>query len=136
MERHACRCRWLVCHRQLYRSVNGVRDETYSENATLSRSNSWQHTFENLDKYDENQQPYTYYAEEISVTVGAEKIDVVDDAFTVTLGDGTTLDFAVDYNTNPESDPNTTIITNRTAGQIAVTSIGGTREEKPPARNP
>ena len=106
---------------QLYRSVNGVRDETYSENATLSRSNSWQHTFENLDKYDENQQPYTYYAEEISVTVGAEKIDVVDDAFTVTLGDGTTLDFAVDYNTNPESDPNTTIITNRTAGQIAVT---------------
>ncbi len=106
---------------QLYRSVNGVRDETYSENATLSRSNSWQHTFENLDKYDEKQQPYTYYAEEISVTVGAEKIDVVDDAFTVTLGDGTTLDFAVDYNTNPESDPNTTIITNRTAGQIAVT---------------
>lgn len=104
---------------QLYRSVNGVRDETYSENATLSRSNSWQHTFENLDKYDENQQPYTYYAEEISVTVGAEKIDVVDDAFTVTLGDGTTLDFAVDYDHTRES--NTTTIINRTAGQIAVT---------------
>lgn len=104
---------------QLYRSVNGVRDETYSENATLSQGNSWRHTFENLDKYDEKQQPYTYYAEEISVTVGAEKIDVVDDAFTVTLGDGTTLDFAVDYDRT--SDPNTTTITNRTAGQIAVT---------------
>lgn len=106
---------------QLYRSANGVRDETYSQNATLPQGNSWRHTFEDLDKYDSDREEYTYYAEEISVTVDDKTIPVADDAFTVPLGDGTTLDFAVDYDRT--SEPNTTIITNRTAGQITVTKL-------------
>lgn len=103
---------------QLYRYVDEAEPTEVGEPISISKSNGWRHTFEDLDKYDSDREEYTYYAEEISVTVDDKTIPVADNAFTVTL-DGTTLDFAVDYDRT--SDPNTTIITNRTAGQIAVT---------------
>lgn len=115
---------------QLYRATeDDPTGEEYENPITLTAAGGWKYTWNDLDKYYEDDgeyKEYTYYVREVSISDGGE-INPLTEQGTIQVGD---TEFVVSYDTNKTNTAINTTITNRPVGTCSVEKVwwneGGT----------
>lgn len=118
---------------QLYRATeDDPTGEEYENPITLTAAGGWKYTWNDLDKYYEDDgeyKEYTYYVREVSISDGGETNPLTEQG-TIQVGD---TEFVVSYDTNKTNTAITTTITNRPVGTCSVKKVwwnqGGTTPE-------
>lgn len=123
--------KWTVTV-QLYRATGEGEptDEEHEvgEAVELTADKEWTHTWENLDKYDEEDEykAYNYYVREVSISDGSATNTLTEQG-TIQVGE---TEFVVSYDTTTNGTAITTTITNRPVGTCSVEKVwwnkGGT----------
>lgn len=115
---------------QLYRATeDDPTGEEYENPITLTAAGGWKYTWNDLDKYYEDDgeyKEYTYYVREVSISDGGETNPLTEQG-TIQVGD---TEFVVSYDTNKTNTAINTTITNRPVGTCSVEKVwwneGGT----------
>ena len=106
---------------QLYRTTGEGEptDEAYKDPVTLTAAGGWKHTWNDLDKYDDDGNEYTYYVREVSISDGSATNTLTEQG-TIQVGE---TEFVVSYDPNKTNTAITTTITNRPVGTCSVEKV-------------
>lgn len=118
---------------QLYRATeDDPTGEEYENPITLTAAGGWKYTWNDLDKYYEDDgeyKEYTYYVREVSISDGGETNPLTEQG-TIQVGD---TEFVVSYAPTETDTAINTTITNRPVGTCSVEKVwwnkGGTAPE-------